>query len=451
MTPEQVARHHAERPGYELVDWAEVTLPIYKVYVVASLLQHTPLSPIYEFVLRAIRLGVDDVDGVSACLGIPRALAEETIRGLHSSEEVAFRPGPSDGDRFVLTRKGERTTTSLERIRPEQRTIPIFFDGLVRQPIDPPIQALLSGRQAEDMGFREIPPLPATQIEVADIDLPAAAKVLARARTGEGRRDLLAIKSVERRMRLHAPVLALVFKQVDGDEVELMFANETRLLDDHNRAFDRAQGAAKLRLLSEFTRPEVTGPSSLARKMASLASSTQQKPGKMGRPTLRLKPVVSTDALESLSVLEHPAVLWDALETARERVMIVTPWITSQVVDRRAIEIIRKLLERNCRLFVGYGIDEKRPSKPIPPELAELARRFPNFQLRDFGDTHEKILIKDDQYVVIGSFNWLSFKGDPKRRLRRERSLKVNDAVYVEKEFAPVEARFRRAAGRQTE
>lgn len=42
MTPEEVARHHAERPGYELVDYAEVALPLYKIYVVASLLQHTP-------------------------------------------------------------------------------------------------------------------------------------------------------------------------------------------------------------------------------------------------------------------------------------------------------------------------------------------------------------------------------------------------------------------------
>lgn len=449
MSPDEVARHHAERPGYELLDWAEVTLPVYKVYVVASLLQHTPLSPIYEFVLRTIRLGVDDFEGISACLGIPRSMVEEAVRGLHSSEEIAFRSGPIEGDHFVLTRKGERTTTSLERIRPEQRTIPIFFDGLLRQPIEAPVQTLLSGRQAQDMGFREIPPLPAVQIEVADIDLPAAAKVLARARTGEGRRDLLAIKSVERRMRLHAPALALVYKQVDGEEVELLFANETRLLDDHNRAFDRAQGAAKLRLLSEFTRPELTGANSLARKMASLAGPMRPKIGKTGRPTIRLKPVVSTENLESLSVLEHPAVLWDTLETARERVVIVTPWITSQVVDRRAIDAIRKLLERGCRLYIGYGIDENRPAKPIPPELSELAKRFPAFQLRDFGDTHEKMLIKDDQYVVIGSFNWLSFKGDPKRRLRRERSLKVNDAAYVEKEFAPVEARFRRAEERQ--
>ena len=451
MTPEEVARHHAERPGYELVDYAEVALPLFKIYVVASLLQHTPLPPVYEFVLRAVRLGIDDMDGVSACLGIPRGMVDETIKGLHGSEEVAFRTdSPDSVDRFVLTRKGERTTASLERVRPEQQTIPILFDGLIRRPIEPPAQTLLSGRQAEDMGYREIPPFPTRRVEVAAIDLAAAARVLARARAGEGRKDLLAIKSIDKRMRLHMPATALVFKQSDGDEVELLFASETRLLDEHNRAFERAEGAAKLRLLNEFIRPELTGPTSFARKVASIARAVEPKSDRGRRLSLPARTVVDPDSVEVLGVLDHPPLLWDAISTARERVVIISPWITAQVIDKRAIASLRKLLERGCRLSFGYGIDENRPAKPAPPDLVRLAAEFQGFELRDFGDTHEKILIKDSDYVVMGSFNWLSFRGDPKRPLRRERSVKINDAAYVEKEAAVLEARFRRA-GRKVE
>ena len=449
MSPEEVARHHAERPGYELADWVEVTLPIYKVYVVASLLQYTPLPPIYEFVLRAVRLGVDDVDQLSACLGIPAGMVDATLRGLHASEEVAIRPGrESDVEQFVLTRKGEKTTTSLELVRPEQLTIPIYFDGLLRQPVEPPIQPMLSGRQAQDMGFREIPPFPASRVEVADIDLPTAARMLARARSGEGRKDLLAIKSIDRRMRLHMPVLALVFKQSDGDEVELLFANETRLLDEHNRAFERAQGAAKLHLLNSFTRSEQIGASSLARKIAKLATSPEKKSEPARRATIRVKPVVASEAIETLSMLDHAGVLRDALEKGQRRVVIISPWITAQVIDKRAIASVRALLDRGCRLFIGYGIDENRPTKPIPPELSKLAETHPNFDLLDFEGTHEKILIKDDEYIVVGSFNWLSYRGDANRKLRREISFKVNDAAFVEKQFAPIEARFRQAAAR---
>ena len=41
------------------------------------------------------------------------------------------------------------------------------------------------------------------------------------------------------------------------------------------------------------------------------------------------------------------------------------------------------------------------------------------------GDTHAKILIKDDDWLVITSFNWLSFRGDPKRTFREEWGTRV--------------------------
>lgn len=72
-----------------------------------------------------------------------------------------------------------------------------------------------------------------------------------------------------------------------------------------------------------------------------------------------------------------------------------------------------------------------------------LADEFANFELRRFGNTHEKVLVKDSEFIVLTSFNWLSFRGDPSRELRYERGIKVTDPSYVEKEYALLEARFR--------
>ncbi|WP_311271318.1 hypothetical protein [Sphingobium sp. WCS2017Hpa-17] len=447
MTPEETARFHADRPGYELIDYAEVCLPIFKIYMVASLLQHTPLPPIYEFVLRTIRLGIDDADGIAACLGIPGRMVQDTLRSLHDTEEVAFKTGDSNEiDRFVLTRKGEKTTASLERIRPEQQTVPIYFDGLTRKPIEPPAQTLLSGKQPEELGLKEIPSLPATRIEVPDIDITEAARIFGRERS-EGRRDLLAIKTIERRMRLHLPVTALVFRPIEGGEVELLFASDNQLLDEHNRAFALAEGPRKTRLLAEFAKADQVGSDSFARRVSQLAKSVdapKPKSSTAKRTTLRARSAVPDGALQRLTVLDHPPLLRDAIETAEQRVMIFSPWITPLVVDRPTILAFRKLLDRQVTLHVGYGLDDDRKAtKPIPEEFQKLADEFPNFQLRRFGDTHEKVLIKDDEYVVLTSFNWLSFRGDAERKLRRELGIKVSDQAYVEKEYALLEARFR--------
>lgn len=449
MTPEETARFHADRPGYELIDFAEVCLPIFKIYMVASLLQHTPLPPIYEFVLRTIRIGIDDADGIAACLGIPVRMVQDTLKSLHDTEELAFKTGDgSDADRFVLTRKGERTTMSLERIRPEQQTVPIYFDGLTRSPIEPPAQTLLSGKQPEDLGLKEIPALPATRIEVSDIDITETARLFGKERSGEGRRDLLAIKSIERRMRLHLPVTALVFRPVEGGEVELLFASDTRLLDDHNRAFALAEGPRKTRLLAEFSKADQVGTDSFARRVAQLAKSAEVPKVSTGRrATLRPRALLPDGALQRLTVLDHQPLLRDAIENAKQRVMIFSPWVTSLVVDRPTIAALRKMLDRGVKLHIGYGLDDDRkPPKPIPEELQKLADDYPAFELRRFGDTHEKVLIKDDEFVVLTSFNWLSFRGDADRRLRRELGIKVSDPAYVEKEYALLEARFRAKA-----
>lgn len=56
-------------------------------------------------------------------------------------------------------------------------------------------------------------------------------------------------------------------------------------------------------------------------------------------------------------------------------------------------------------------------------------QRLANIQKKKYGtklllvklsNTHEKVLIKDNEYMVITSFNWLSFKGSPDKGFRQE-------------------------------
>src|SRR5882757_2372820 len=97
MTPEETARYHADRPGFDLIDFAEVCLPVFKIYIVASLLLHSPLPPIFEFVLRCVRLGINTCDEIAACLGIPRRMVDQALKSLYRAEELAFVPNGDGG------------------------------------------------------------------------------------------------------------------------------------------------------------------------------------------------------------------------------------------------------------------------------------------------------------------------------------------------------------------
>ena len=74
--------------------------------------------------------------------------------------------------------------------------------------------------------------------------------------------------------------------------------------------------------------------------------------------------------------------------------------------------------------------------------LRTLSNKYPTLmQVRDFGNTHEKIMIRDSDFIVTGSFNWLSFR--PKgKKVRFEDAAQIKIPDYVEQKFQEIVARF---------
>jgi hypothetical protein len=138
---------------------------------------------------------------------------------------------------------------------------------------------------------------------------------------------------------------------------------------------------------------------------------------------------------------EHPAFLRDALSTATDRLLVVSPWVREAIVDKKFIALLEERLANGIDVFVGWGM------KPLTErdvdidagvlhEFERLARRFPfTFAHRRLGNTHAKVLICDTRFLIVTSFNWLSFKGDPNRTFRDERGTYVGMPDLIEKQF----------------
>ena len=76
-------------------------------------------------------------------------------------------------------------------------------------------------------------------------------------------------------------------------------------------------------------------------------------------------------------------------------------------------------------MIICYGIaDQKdKDSESAVKLLRDIQNKGnygKNLYIIKLGNTHEKVLICDDKFMVTTSFNWLSFKGDPKRGFRQE-------------------------------
>jgi phosphatidylserine/phosphatidylglycerophosphate/cardiolipin synthase-like enzyme len=145
---------------------------------------------------------------------------------------------------------------------------------------------------------------------------------------------------------------------------------------------------------------------------------------------------------------EHPGLLKKALTGSRSRLLIVSPWITHQVIDGMFVMSLEALLRNGVDVTVGYGLAEedgmrgtdKANQKPaITPraekELSNIQQRFDNFKLVFLGNTHRKLLVSDNSFAVVTSFNWLSFRGDPGRKARDEFGFLVTEPDDVEAIF----------------
>jgi hypothetical protein len=140
--------------------------------------------------------------------------------------------------------------------------------------------------------------------------------------------------------------------------------------------------------------------------------------------------MVESKGPSRISVFEHAGLLQDALLYAKDRVLIMSPWITSNVVNEGFCNLIQGALRRGVKVTIAYGYKESlRDSNRSISRLCDLAKNNGLVFLKH-QNTHAKVLIVDHCYVTT-SFNWLSFQGSEDRTYRMEEGTK-----FMSKEFS---------------
>lgn len=112
---------------------------------------------------------------------------------------------------------------------------------------------------------------------------------------------------------------------------------------------------------------------------------------------------------------QHKEYLLYTLKNVKKAVYIHSPWVRYNVVKEYK-KHIESALQKGIKVFIKYGLKprnrfEKTPIDPKSKELfTEWSKEYPNFKaITD--NNHSKILIYDNDFMIVGSFNWLSFGG----------------------------------------
>jgi phosphatidylserine/phosphatidylglycerophosphate/cardiolipin synthase-like enzyme len=165
----------------------------------------------------------------------------------------------------------------------------------------------------------------------------------------------------------------------------------------------------------------------LQAEQANAAAIAQSVPTSTAEESLIQIPV------RSVSVFEHRELLKEALESARRRILLISPWIKSGVVNKEFVARLERRLRAGTVVHIAYGFgknDSGSDSEALS-RLNNLQKRFPaRFTFARLANTHAKILIFDDKWIST-SFNWLSFSGDPGRAYRMEEGTLVQIPAQV--------------------
>src|SRR5215213_6663508 len=106
-----VLEKYQSRPGFDLVSYREVALPVYAITFEIMVLDEKPLPPIQEFVLRAADRGLGDVESIAGLLGIEQPIATRAAADLLNSDDLVVAGVAADDrqHRLRLTTKGTET------------------------------------------------------------------------------------------------------------------------------------------------------------------------------------------------------------------------------------------------------------------------------------------------------------------------------------------------------
>ncbi|MBK1988525.1 hypothetical protein A0J48_013420, partial [Sphaerospermopsis aphanizomenoides BCCUSP55] len=140
---------------------------------------------------------------------------------------------------------------------------------------------------------------------------------------------------------------------------------------------------------------------------------------------------------EIIHTCDHRHYLFHAFKEAKQRVMIVSPWIRSYAVDKQFFETLEATLSRKIEVYIFYGI--KGSSQQNDPnsikKLEVLSTRYKNLRFEKVKNTHRKILVCDHKFGIVTSFNFLSFRADPSLTYRDELGVIIRDSATIEDLF----------------
>ena len=171
---------------------------------------------------------------------------------------------------------------------------------------------------------------------------------------------------------------------------------------------------------------------------------TKNKGTKTVKNTVEVKAYL--EKVTTIEGKEHIDEFISAINSVQESLYILSGWVSTNVLTVAMIEMIDDALNRGVNIYIGFGWGTyssncnslnnlKAYEKEGVEKLFLLLNKYKN---KDKGQlylgyfpTHQKILLKDSEYIICGSNNWLS--NSQFKNLETSYKVTSNELIKTEK------------------
>lgn len=454
----QIARRFDNREGFDLIDYAEVGLPIFRLTAEAVTLDTHRMPSVHEFILRAILIGEDNSAGVAALLGLSEDIVLDAVQLLRYDGLLNVVQGEFGELSFEITDQGNSQLANGETIARDE-TLVFDYDGIRRRPIRLGAEGVLRPGELSSIGAIQLRPYPANSPEVHTLSPSDVGQAVRRITGKSFARTVLAVKKITRKTPLFRRATGLLFKNRMTGEFQLGFVIGSQLAEDYEIEFSRHGGAKKPGLIrnnleneSWSTIAEALGDDLLrklpdrdevGRARQELFAALDDHLGaraelQRSRQRIRVRPAAlpnpaeleqrvqnaraSLDAfgIRQLTPYEQYEYLTEALTSATTRLIITTDKVQPGIVDSLFIRILDRKLDEG----VQVQIETTEQLEPIASgrvglyagdvELWLRANREKNLTLTTSGTLRRlHFLIKDDDLALVSNRPFLSGRQRP--------------------------------------
>jgi hypothetical protein len=483
MFDKLLAKVARDFPDHRPLKHFEAALKVYKLVVVASVLERHELPIIGRYMLRAIQKGRETPQQIAQALGLEERDLAPSGAIMLSAGLIAYGGVAPTGQReLIVTAEGDRFLSGATEVaRPRKRILYLQFNPLTRAVVLDK-RGTLSESQAKKQGLPIIVG-DAGKPSLGDLRLSSVQEALAR----EGDRrdeDILNLISLEQARPAYLPdiqVFVIRHRQTGGDrfvayrgfqyladesgvlegmrvEGKSIVPDDAVLLDPGSWDTDmvlspEAARAVRDRVETErrlfHTQLDLVARESIPAESQMLRDERDSEIAELRRQREELQE--QRDALqkqldrsevEFIGTEQHRLMLEKALNDAQNEVIIISPWMNRRAVDSALVELMAAAISRGVRIRIGYGYRSGNPSEEqraranaedVKWEIRRRIGESPLMDIRDIGGTHQKILVCDRNFGIVGSLNWLSYRGDRDAGYRPETSSVLRNHVDVDR------------------